>query len=174
MDGCLPGVLESLGLDWKFLAYHDWRNRQPPNLTTPTNPIFSHQTRDRKRFKGSKQHYVLIEPAIRLASAILSSEASIRFIHAMVYEREKLPDQFNFKANPAISFDKRPRQPSNSSRAAYRGYGMRPQSTPISVHMAHSTVPTVKAVPCATTSRTKMELSLTWRTRMATGGRGPI
>lgn len=83
----------------KRLGYFDWPTRQPSNLQKPLPTVF-----ERKSFRGTNDEYAMIQPAIRLASALLSTTKSMLFIYSLVYECRKLPKQFDFNGNSCFQF----------------------------------------------------------------------
>ena len=92
--------------DWNLLGYNDWPGRQQTSLSRNTS-ILSHHNNDIFRhanFLGTTEEYVLIQPAIRLASALLATPASIRFIVPLVWEQKRLPRQFDFNDKPTFQF----------------------------------------------------------------------
>lgn len=87
--------------DCERLGYLDWPDRQPPDL----NPPFIHPILlEHNGFRGSKEEYALIEPAIRIATQLLFLPRTLLFVYSLVYECKELPIQFNFDGYPCRQF----------------------------------------------------------------------
>ncbi|MCJ1451313.1 hypothetical protein MMC28_001649 [Mycoblastus sanguinarius] len=89
--------------DWTRLGYLGQTDSLPNNLTTPILPIFDYgssgrinrwtvsKNEDRVYHNLAKENWDTFQPVLRLASAMIQSPASKRFIHAILYgRREKL------------------------------------------------------------------------------------
>ena len=100
----VPEYYRAFESQWSNMGYPDWNNRQPADLNYPVNPIFNRFQGSTQLFTSTHRDYRMIEPAVRLASAFLSSPASIRFIYSLVYERQRLPSKFDFKDGPCYQF----------------------------------------------------------------------
>lgn len=85
--------------DWARLGYIDWPDRQQPNLKETNHPMFH-----RSRFLGTDEEFLLISPAVRLASQLLYAPKSMLFIYSLVYECKMLPHEFDFQGLPCYEF----------------------------------------------------------------------
>ena len=84
---------------WASLGYHDWPGREQPDLKDTNNPIFH-----RSRYRGCGFDFMLIAPALRLASQLLYSPRSKIFIYSLVYNCQPLSEEFNHQGEPCSVF----------------------------------------------------------------------
>ena len=97
MAWTVPEDYQAFEKHWKHLGFSDWPGRQPANLTNPINPTFKKKLKGCQLFWGTDREYEMIKPALRLASAFLTTPASMLFIYSLVYECKRLPSQFDSK-----------------------------------------------------------------------------
>lgn len=85
--------------NWDRIGYKDWPNRRQPDLKETNHPMFH-----RSRFLGTDEEFLLISPAVRLASQLLYAPKSMLFIYSLVYECKKLPSDFDYMGTCCFEF----------------------------------------------------------------------
>ena len=85
--------------DWDRIGYNDWPSRRQPDLKDTNHPMFH-----RSRYMGNDEDYLLISPAVRLASHLLYAPKSMLFIYSLVYECKTLPKEFDHMGKACSEF----------------------------------------------------------------------